>query len=152
MKFKWTIPGLLSKYSFQSATFYDVEVVSKKTSLGGFTVEMMCTVPTFLMVYKTTDLRMCGTNPSNSNDATLVAVADAHGNLRSIQQLHEFTPASSSNSTAYSGSATGLAISYLHDVFWVCGQDDFESDESANVSDSTTCSHSHGPSHSPLSG
>ena len=83
MNFKWTIPGLVSKYSMQAATFLNVEHVTRKMTWPPLVAgtPTQCAVPTFLLTYVPTAVKQ-----TRALRASLFVVVDSLGNIKSVQQ------------------------------------------------------------------
>ena len=134
MKMKLTVPGLLSRYSFQSATFWAMENVVKKhfieVSGERIPVEVQCGVPTYLMVYKPNVGKGCtGNAGSKKGNSSLIVRMTGHGELLGVQELFERIPASAAEGTPYDGSATGIAVSDNKRLVWMCGRDSPDSQD-----------------------
>ena len=133
MKMKWTVPGLLSRYSLQSATFWAVDNVVRKHTIEisgeRMTVEIQCTVPTYLLAYKPNSPKGCtGNARKEKGNSSLFVIADGHGNLKSVQELQELVPASAAQPTNFDGSATGIAVSNSQRLIWICSKESTSDD------------------------
>ena len=78
MSQKWTIPGLMSQYSLQAATFLRIGSDNIKSDYG----EVVCSVPTYVLTFYAA---VRSSRPGNTR-ATLLVVTDAHGTVLSVQQ------------------------------------------------------------------
>lgn len=133
MAFKFTIPGLVSKYALQSSTFLQIE----HTVLGGFVprryvlgyrpmegrAPIGCNSTDYSSRRNDTFMGCEATNTTNRcrivGRASLLATTDGFGAVNAVHEIYV-------NGDPYSGSITGLAASADDQVksVWACSQHD----------------------------
>ena len=130
MSFRFTVPGLYSKYAMQASTFLENEwtlcggIVPRSYVLAYRPMEDRVPANCSLPPPAFEDDGSCDAEPQNWTNfdlncpgrTTMLAVVDGYGNLTGQHDLYD------ENLFKYGGSITGIAVSEEHDTVWACGQ------------------------------